>query len=165
MAPTFSAAAARRVRAVVTSGLMPEAVRSFSGETLARSRQMRGLSHDQLGEVVGIKRPNLIAYEKGDRRPSPPTAVALADALSLPLEQLSSVDPSCWTLEDLRGFSGRTRKEVAEALGVRPDTYARMERGARRLHPEHVPAVAKVLGRTERAVRDAYHRTTADLAE
>lgn len=141
-----------------------EAVRSFSGVALAEARRRRGLSLDALADRVGVSRPNLIAYEKGRRHPSPGTLAALAAALQVAPAGLSDVPQTAWTLADVRAFSGRTKSEVAAALGIARGTYDAMEAGRRTLRAELMQPLAALLGRTPAVVRAAYRRTLATRA-
>ena len=40
-------------------------VNNFDPERLRRARRKRHLTLDALGELIGVRRPTLIAYEKG----------------------------------------------------------------------------------------------------
>lgn len=137
-----------------------ESVRAFSGAALARLRQDRGLSHDALAELVGILRPNLIAYEKGRRLPSPATLSTIAAALGVAPADLALVPRSDWTLADLRAFAGLSKTEVAEALGVARSTYDAYETGRRQLLEAYIPPLARMLGSDESEIRTALLRTT-----
>lgn len=136
-----------------------EAVQNFAGEALQEWRRKRGLSHDDLASIVNISRPNLIAYEKGRRRPSPPTTVALAAALRVAPSRLSAIHAREWTLADLRSFSGCTKADAAAALGVARGTYAAMETGRRRLRPDLIEPLAVLLECSPTKVRAAHRRS------
>lgn len=138
-----------------------EAVRAFSGRALEGLRHKRGLSLDALAGLVAISRPNLIAYEKARRQPSPATVIALADALHVDPVRLSAVPASTWTLADVRAFAGYTKTEVAAELGVARATYDAMEAGRRRLRADLFEPLAGLLGRSPATVRSAYRRSLA----
>jgi transcriptional regulator with XRE-family HTH domain len=138
-----------------------EAVRSFSGTSLVEWRRERSLSHDDLASLVGISRPNLIAYEKGRRRPSPKTIALLAKALGITASRLSAIPEQEWNLADLRAFSGKTKAAAANALGVARATYDAMESGRRRLRPSLVDPLAAALGCARERVLECHGRTLA----
>lgn len=54
---------------------------------LRRRRQERGLTQEDLGELVGYAAQTIAKIEGGQRRPSPQLALRLAEALQLPPEQ------------------------------------------------------------------------------
>jgi transcriptional regulator with XRE-family HTH domain len=141
-----------------------EAVRAFSGQALQQQRHKRGLSLDALADLVGISRPNLIAYEKARRQPSPATLAALAGALSVHPARLSAVPASAWTLADMRAFAGFTKSEVAAELGVARATYDAMEAGRRQLRADLFEPLAALLGRSAATLRAAYGRSLSARA-
>jgi predicted ATPase/transcriptional regulator with XRE-family HTH domain len=57
---------------------------------LKRRRQERGLTQEQLGELVGYAGQTIAKIEGGQRRPSPQLALRLAEALELPPEERGS---------------------------------------------------------------------------
>jgi transcriptional regulator with XRE-family HTH domain len=73
-----------------------DVVRNFDGAAMLAARRRRKLSHDALGRLTEVPRSNLIAYEKGRRRPSPRRLVDLARALAalldLPLAEYKSLE-------------------------------------------------------------------------
>lgn len=138
-----------------------EAVRAFSGRALQELRRQRGLSLDALAGLVAISRPNLIAYEKARRHPSPATLAALAGALNVEPARLSAVPASAWTLADLRAFAGYTKSDVAAELGVARATYDAMEAGRRQLRADLFEPLAALLGRKPATLRSAYRRSLA----
>ena len=138
-----------------------EAVRRFSGTRLRECRQRRGVTIDALAEAVGTTRPNLIAYEKGRRLPSPSTVQVLADALRVRPHEFADAPRNQWALEDLRVFSGWTKTAAAAALGVPRATYDAMEAGRRRLRDDLFEPLAALLDRSPAVLRAAYRRTLA----
>jgi transcriptional regulator with XRE-family HTH domain len=111
---------------------------------------------------VGLSRPALIAYEKGQRTPGPKILHRLATALDVDVLKLTSVTLRTATMRDLRARVGVTKTELAAALDLRRHTYDRIERGARDLEPELLPRLAAVLGVTERTLAGAVRRSPAD---
>ena len=135
---------------------------SFDPTALVRLRRARGLTQDALGELVGLSRPALIAYEKGQRTPGPKILHRLATALDVDVLKLTSVTLRTATMRDLRARVGVTKTELAAALDLRRHTYDRIERGARELEPELAPQLAAILGVTERTLVGALRRSQAD---
>jgi transcriptional regulator with XRE-family HTH domain len=134
-------------------------VPSFDPAALVRVRRARGLTQDALGELVGLSRPALIAYEKGSRTPGPTILYRLAEALGVDVLKLTSATLRTATLTDLRARAGFTKTELAAELGMRRHTYDRIERGVRQPEPELVPQLAAVLGVAERTVAGALRRS------
>ena len=132
---------------------------SFDPAALVRLRRARGLTQDALGELVGLSRPALIAYEKGQRTPGPTILHRLAAALDVDVLKLTSATLRSATMTDLRARAGLTKTTLAEALGVRRHTYDRIERGVRQPEPELLPQLASILGVSERIVVGALRRS------
>jgi DNA-binding XRE family transcriptional regulator len=63
----------------------------FAHETLAKRRLVAGLSRDQLAEASGISRETIRRVELGVFTPRVSTALALASALELDVNDLWSV--------------------------------------------------------------------------
>ena len=139
-----------------------EAVASFDSDALLRLRRAKGLSHDGLAERVGIARPNLIAYEKGGKRPSPRTLRALAAALGVDPMKLVTVTVGTATLADLRAVKGGlTTTETAAALGVPRHSYDRIEAGRRPLDDATAERLAELFGVPPATVAAAHRRGSA----
>ncbi|MFP5319494.1 MAG: helix-turn-helix domain-containing protein [Acidimicrobiia bacterium] len=150
--PTSASSTKREVVAI-------EAVASFDPNALRRLRQAKGLSHDGLAERVGIARPNLIAYEKGGKRPSPRTLRALAAALGTDPMKLLSVTARDATLADLRAAkAGLTTTETAAALEMPRHSYDRIEAGRRPLDAQTAGRLAELLGVSPSTVVAAHRR-------
>jgi len=134
-------------------------VPSFDHAALFRLRRARGLTQDALGELVGLSRPALIAYEKGSRTPGPTILYRLAEALGVDVLELTSATLRTATLTDLRARAGYTKTELASELGVRRHTYDRIERRVREPEPDLVPRLAAVLGVSARTLAGALRRS------
>jgi len=52
--------------------------------TICRARQRRGMSMSHLARLVGVTRPAIYLWEKGERHPRPRYARRLESALGLP---------------------------------------------------------------------------------
>lgn len=135
-----------------------EAVRSFDPEALRRLRRGRGLSHDALGALVGVSRPNLIAYEKGAMRPGLEVLAALAGALGVDALELTTATAETATLADLRARAGLSKSALATRLGLARSTWDLIERGRRRLQPAIAAAAAAALGVSEEELAAARER-------
>jgi len=63
------------------------------GRRLARLRQSRGLTQEELGERVGLSNRMIAYYEREDAEPPGPQLPALAQALRVSTEELLGVKP------------------------------------------------------------------------
>jgi transcriptional regulator with XRE-family HTH domain len=81
---------AREDRKVVSEGV---ALRF--GQNLRRSRQLAGLSQEELGERASLHRTEVGKLEKGERLPRIDTLVRLAGAMAIPAGDL--VEGIYWT--------------------------------------------------------------------
>jgi transcriptional regulator with XRE-family HTH domain len=63
-----------------------------------------------------------------------------------------------WTLADVRGFSGWTKAQAAEALGVPRATYDAMEAGRRTFRADLLERLAHVLGCSTSVLKAAHRR-------
>ena len=59
------------------------------------------------------------------------------------------------TLKELREMSGKSRREVAQALGVSPNAWTNYEHGIRRISLEYVLILATLFECTEREIIEA----------
>ena len=66
--------------------LMPEV-----GSRLRQARKAAGYTQSQLGEMAGMTQAAISKIERGDGNPSLPSAVKLADILSIPLTDLLGI--------------------------------------------------------------------------
>lgn len=98
------------------------------GQQIARLRRQAGLTQAELARALGISRQTLIALEQGEREPHLRLAVALADRLGVPLEQLVApwrerppVRPDRWlTASAPRHAMPVVWAQVADALVAAP---------------------------------------------
>jgi transcriptional regulator with XRE-family HTH domain len=138
---------------------MSERVSNFDPQRLLEARRAKGLSHDALGALVGVARPNLIAYEKGRRVPSPARVVAIAEALGVdPLELTTTPSLAEATFSDLRLRAGVANVDLAEEASVSYSYLYLVTTGARPLRPELAERLAGPLGVTAAEVAAAVDR-------
>jgi transcriptional regulator with XRE-family HTH domain len=135
-----------------------EPVATFDPEALRALRHARGLSHDQLGEAVGMNRPTLIAYEQKRRRPGIAAVVALAGFFDVDPLELTTSTLETATLADLRTRAGLTKTAVAENLGLGRSTWDQVERGRRTLQPYVATRLAALLDVSVSQVLAAHER-------
>jgi transcriptional regulator with XRE-family HTH domain len=94
-------------------------VRGFRHDVLKTLREQRGLSLQQLGDLLGgVQRAQVWSWEDGRTVPSARRLVGLATALGVDPYDLLDVDPAHPTLHDLRVRRGLTAKELAERTGL-----------------------------------------------
>jgi transcriptional regulator with XRE-family HTH domain len=135
-----------------------EIVRSFDPEALRRLREERGLSHDSLGAMVRVARPNLIGYEKGRERPGIEVLGDLARALGVDPLALTTATSATATLADLRARAGLSKSALAARVGLGRYMWDQIERGKRALQPDVAAKAAEALGVSARTVRAALKR-------
>jgi transcriptional regulator with XRE-family HTH domain len=63
------------------------------GPRLARLRQSRGLTQEELGGAVGLSNRMVAYYERGDAQPPGPVLAALASALKVSTDELLGLRP------------------------------------------------------------------------
>lgn len=68
------------------------------GTHLKRAREAAGYSQDKLAELVGLTQGTISKIERGDGNPSLPSAIRLANVLSISLTDL--LDASTPTLSE-----------------------------------------------------------------
>ena len=62
--------------------------RGINGAAIRIYRQARGYTQGKLAEITGVPRPNISAFETGDRRPSTQTLEKIAKALKVKTDLL-----------------------------------------------------------------------------
>jgi transcriptional regulator with XRE-family HTH domain len=94
-------------------------VRGFRHDVLKAMREERGLSLQQLGDLLGgVQRAQVWSWEDGRTVPSAKRLVELATALGVDPYDLLDVDRTHPTLHDLRVRRGLTAKELAERTSL-----------------------------------------------
>ncbi|MEV6672869.1 helix-turn-helix transcriptional regulator [Streptomyces sp. NPDC051162] len=105
---------------------------AFRPERMREHRQRAGLSLEQLALLAGISPETARKAESGRRRPTGRVVVALAGALGVGVEELAPRAAGPATLKQLRQRTGRTQRQVAEAIGMSAQMVSRVEAGAYR---------------------------------
>lgn len=112
---TLAAAQLRSVNGPQADHTPSAALETF-GSRLQRLRKERGLTLAQLGERLDVSKPTVWAWEKGKARPIESRIAAIADALSVPQEELADVHDNAETREVL----AQSREAIARAYGTEP---------------------------------------------
>jgi transcriptional regulator with XRE-family HTH domain len=141
-----------------------EAVRNFDPAAMIGARKARGLTHDALADIVKIGRPNLIAYEKGRRRPTPQRLVSLATALHVDPLALTTSTMATATLNDMRVRVGLDMTTIATRLDIDRATYQAIELGETPMSRQISEALAEILGISTRQLKLALKRGLASDA-
>ena len=94
----------------------PQALGESFGGRLQRLRKARGLTLAELGDRLGVSKPTVWAWEKGKARPLDSRIAAIAEALSVPPDDLGDAHESA----DVRETLGRSRDAIARSYGVEP---------------------------------------------
>jgi transcriptional regulator with XRE-family HTH domain len=138
-----------------------EAVGNFNPAALLEARLSCQLSQDRLGEMVGIPRPNVIAYEKGRRTPGAERLGQLARALRVDPLDLTTATSATATLTDLRMRADLSAAEMAERLGVSRGRLRAVESGDQELPSELVGPLCELLAVSEKELREAHRRSAS----
>lgn len=112
-------------------------LRGFAPEKMAELRAARQLSIDSVAVSCGVSSGAVRSWEAGRFTPSPAAAKRLADALGVPMYQLTTIDPGEATVTDLRQWQGWSGDDAAERSGVGKASIYGSERYVSPL-PEHV---------------------------
>ena len=144
---------------------MTTGIRGFDPAAMARLRRERGLTLDELGELLGKSRQHLISWEKGRSSPSPANLVALAAALAVAPAELTEIAGDEVELVDLRARAGFTQAELAAAVGMPRPTYAAVEQGLLAPRPPLAAALASVLGLEVGELERAFRRRADVVAK
>ena len=62
------------------------------GKRLRELRKEKGLTQQQLGDIVGVTKVSICCYENGTRTPTLETLIDLADALNTKITDLLAID-------------------------------------------------------------------------
>lgn len=89
---------------------------------LRDARKVRRLSQGDLGELIGVTRQAVSAYERGDKSPEPTTFEKISDVLGQPVNYFTTPDGPCFGAASpkfYRKFGPETmrRNEAAAVLG------------------------------------------------
>lgn len=87
------------------------------GMRLSRIRHSRGMTLNQLGEMLGVSKPTVWAWEHGKAHPISSRLSAIAKALDVSNEDLIP-DPH---MPDVLDEINNARSKIAQAYGVNPE--------------------------------------------
>jgi transcriptional regulator with XRE-family HTH domain len=137
-------------------------VPTFDPQLLRRRRAAAGLTQEQLAVAAELDATAVSHYEAGRRRPDAAVLRRLAAALEVAVADLLRTEPAAGeapSLSTLRRQAGLSQAEVAERLGIRANTYSKIERGATGLiAPARVAALAGMFGVGDSEVLAALRR-------
>lgn len=124
---------------------------------IARYRNERALTQEELARRVGVSRRTLARWEAGDTRPRPGHLAALADALNCDIDEIENTP--IHSLRDARRAAGLSQRAFAEQIDMPPSSLAAIETGR---SPIPDPSRwARLLGRTTTEIeRLAEHTIT-----
>lgn len=153
------------------STLMARGLADFSPSELLALRTniyarpgFTSMTAEELAQVVGATKAQILAYENGHRVPDPPRLRALAQALGVhPSALMDRGRRTSWDVADVRRACGLRAQDVVEALGVSPKNYRRFENEgivpSRR--PRFLDEVAALFRVTRTSLERAIDRTPA----
>lgn len=90
----------------------------FDGAEFRRRRTVAGLSQQQVAELVGSTRWQVIAYEQGRAIPEPARLAALANAVGCPPVVLTGAAEGAVDLAGFRRAAGMTRVQATARLAA-----------------------------------------------
>ena len=118
------------------------------GENIKNMRRKRGLTQEELGALLGVKKSAVSRWESGEREVTLATMRNIAIALNIPLEYLvDGLDPPGHSLSEDRNSGGNSQQEEA-VYGLAPTGSSSSEGGqshkaAVENDPDHVGAVSE----------------------
>lgn len=130
----------------------------FDPAAFTAVRRAAGLSLTAVGEMVGVDRQRVWAWESGRATPGPARLLALAAAVSVDPLRLLRLDPQRPPLAGLRLRAGLTRTELARRAGLPRSSVDRLDRLGRRrraLPADVADRLAAALGVSADEVRRA----------
>jgi transcriptional regulator with XRE-family HTH domain len=126
-------------------------VAMVSPTRLQAARRTAKLTQEALSQAAGCTRSDISAYETGRVKPNADTLWKIAQALKKGVRDL--LEPNApLSLQLLRYEAGLRQQDMADALGWPRTSWAAVERGEARLHPEDIPAVRDALASTGRTI-------------
>lgn len=111
---------------------------------IARYRNERALTQQELADQVGVSRRTLARWEAGTSKPQPKHLAALADALGRDIDSIEGRPIT--TLGAARRAAGYSQRAFAEQIDIPPSSLAAIETG--RTPVEDPSRWARLLGRT-----------------
>lgn len=130
---------------------MPRSARRLNVDRFRAGKETARLSDKALAQAVHVNEATVRAWNLGTSSPTAHNLARLAQVLQLTVEDLTVPDRP--TLAAMRGERGLHQVDIAARLGVSITTYARWERGERRMSDAAVRDVAHVLEVTPELVR------------
>lgn len=113
-----------------------------------------------------MARTNYIRFETGHDAPLAANLVAMAKAVGVSPQDLTTTAPDEVTLRDLRNYAGLTHQQVAERLGYRAArTYRDIETGHKTLAPDVATRLARVFKVTKAELVAAWERTASPRSD
>ncbi|MDH6711373.1 transcriptional regulator with XRE-family HTH domain [Kitasatospora sp. MAA19] len=102
----------------------------FDAAKLRAARTAAGASVARIAREVGVTKRAVSLYLAGSRVPRPELLPGLAKAVGVAPADLCTIEQE--RLVHLRVFAGRSRAEMARALGIAGETYRQLETTGRR---------------------------------
>ncbi len=127
-------------------------LRGFRPERLRAAREAARLTQELLAIHAGISRASIGSWEAGRAAPDPRSAVRVADALGLNVQQLTAIEDEDAEPADFRVWKGLTRPMVEQLCGVTEQSLGLVERFSTRPGPDTVQRLAQLFD----VDRDAY---------
>lgn len=140
------------------AGMSRTPVRNFNAERFEDLRTKKGLTYAALARRSGVGSSSIRKWEKGLVSPSLEALVVVMDAMGHLPHEVIDVPLDEATLSDLRARAMCPREEVAEALGISPSGYARLERGEVALSGYRTSVIATLFGVDELTISTAWGR-------
>jgi transcriptional regulator with XRE-family HTH domain len=122
---------------------MPRSARPLNVERFRVGQAAAGLTDAALARALEVSESTIRAWERGGSSPTAHNLMRLAQVLHLTVDDLTVTGAP--TLAAVRVQRGLHQVDVATRLGVSITTYARWERGDRRMREDAVGDVARVL--------------------
>lgn len=101
---------------------------TFRGDRMRELRQRDGLSRAELALLAQVSPETVRNAERGECHPSARVVRALAEALAVPVAELSPTRGTP-TLKELRKRTGLTQRETAQVIGVSAGMVSKVEGG------------------------------------
>ncbi|MFH9590719.1 helix-turn-helix domain-containing protein [Streptomyces luteogriseus] len=122
------------------------------------------MTAEELAQVVGTTKAQILAYENGHRVPDPQRIRALARALRVhPMVLMNRHRQEDWEVADIRRACGLRAEDVVSRLGISPKVYRRFETEgivpSRR--PQFLDEVSKTFAIPRRFLEQALDATPA----
>jgi transcriptional regulator with XRE-family HTH domain len=130
---------------------MPRSARPLNVGRFRAGKEAAGFTDPALARALRVNEATVRAWDRGSSSPTAHNLARLAQVLQLTVDDLTMPGPP--TLAALRSERGLHQVDVATQLGVSITTYARWERGDRRMSDDAVRGVARALNVSPDLVR------------